>query len=129
MTCSGPLYNAASSGIMVPMMNDAFKVGSTYMARRRFNSKSITWEPCVLLGETGADGSYYHVRFLEDGMSGGVRKVHKQMRKRGGKYELVEEPGLRLVTSAWIAAEQKKVDALKDEARRKQEMIDRLIGL
>ena len=105
--------------------NATFRVGGTYMARRGYNSKTITWEPCVLVEETE---THFKIKYLEDGCQISTMKVHKRLAKRGKTHVWVEEPGLRLVTSAWIAAEQKKVDALKDEASRKQFMIDQLIG-
>lgn len=88
--------------------------GAIYLHKVRFNSKTITWQPCVFVEET-ADGRWK----VEDLDTMGrvytvqpksTTRIASSKRGADGKweYEQVVESTLRFATAAWQKTELKK---------------------
>lgn len=95
------------------------EIGKAYLCQLAYNSKKITWEPCILLEETD---EHYVVRFLETGSTKRTKKEQERLAKTKGSYCFVKDSALREITQTWLDQEAARVESTR-KALHEQERV------
>jgi hypothetical protein len=109
---------------MKSMIPEYVTVGQWYLALRRKNSRTGTWEACQV---KEVNDTYYKVYWL-DGWSGAVLKTTSRLGKTKGpdgtKYALVSECSLAPINKTWYNRRVKMLQEAKQQVEKTEEHLD-----